>query len=647
MVLVQISYRYIQSIYLSEKGLSREIVGKPKETTKRNMEKIDFVSLWENRSLCDVELRTSNNTNIPAHKVVLAAHSPFFRAIFAGASSEMRENRNGCVQMPPDLDDSTLYILLEAVYRGPGRDSPKTLLSNAQVPKILAAASYLSIGMVVHMCCEYLVDTMNVDNVVDIALLADEHGCSELYDESLKYLKVNLGRLLRSDAAAVKSIRALPYGILYDDLLCSGCLCIERDADILGAILVWAGNDESRIEVIPSLVERTETVFYRDDVLFAMKLLESMAENTQHTSQAAVSMIMACILNESRNYMNDSSFYSAIATDEAMKNDYNTLQREIEQGVFESRPTLEWDNQDLRGHSAAGHGCILAAGGLCDGWQSLRSTEIYDVKDDTWRPGPMMPAECSFVGACTLAEEGHVYVSGHSAGISQPSFFRFNTEENEWKVMPDILTQRVNAACINLRKGILVVGGRSVLGRDRHPGRLNERFNTETCTWDTLAPMNHPRASLGLCNLHEKIWAVGGQSLSKTHASMEVFEPERNAWHVCSSTMSQPRKYATVETLSWNQIVVIGGMDQHRRRLSTGEAYDPREGKWRPLPPLPSPRSSASSCNISSDDLYIAGGRIQHDLETSEVLQYSVRSGAWRSCSSMTTARSSLGLSNF
>mmetsp|Transcript_38705 Transcript_38705/g.97253 ORF Transcript_38705/g.97253 Transcript_38705/m.97253 type:complete len:124 (+) Transcript_38705:144-515(+) len=50
-----------------------------------------LADLWEEGCLTDVELQSADGVTLPAHKVVLAAASPFFRAFFTGAGTAMQE----------------------------------------------------------------------------------------------------------------------------------------------------------------------------------------------------------------------------------------------------------------------------------------------------------------------------------------------------------------------------------------------------------------------------------------------------------------------------------------------------------------------------------------------------------------------------
>lgn len=137
-----------------------------------------FLALWEENQLCDVELRTSDDVCIPAHRIVLAAVSPFFRAMFVGSGRTMREGGSSVIDLP-GLDEASLRLLLRSIYQ----DKPD--VTEDSVPSLLAAASYLSVGPVRDACCSFLKMHLSLPTAVDTALMADEYNCCELLEEAV------------------------------------------------------------------------------------------------------------------------------------------------------------------------------------------------------------------------------------------------------------------------------------------------------------------------------------------------------------------------------------------------------------------------------------------------------------------------------
>lgn len=92
----------------------------------------------------------------------------------------------------------------------------------------------------------------------------------------------------------------------------------------------------------------------------------------------------------------------------------------------------------------------------------------------------------------------------------------------------------------------------------------------------------------------------------------------------------------------------MGGLTGARMRLQAAEAFDPREGRWAPLPPAPTPRSSAGVAALH-DCVYVAGGNVGQDIHENfaGVEAWVPAAGRWRTCSPIGHGRSGLSLAPF
>ncbi|XP_023314034.1 protein roadkill-like [Trichogramma pretiosum] len=79
--------------------------------------KFDWILLDEN--LADIKLQTAEIKEIPAHRVVLAAASPVFKAMF---SHDMLENKSQSVDMT-DINYEAAVEMLRYIYTGSVKDS--------------------------------------------------------------------------------------------------------------------------------------------------------------------------------------------------------------------------------------------------------------------------------------------------------------------------------------------------------------------------------------------------------------------------------------------------------------------------------------------------------------------------------------------
>lgn len=111
-------------------------------------------SLWEEGQLCDLTLISKDDQTFEAHKIILAAASGYFRALFVGAGRHLRESLDFStspydqkIRLPAVSGDS-LRSVLEIIYN-------KHLdISESNVEDLLTASNYLDIPVIREACCE-------------------------------------------------------------------------------------------------------------------------------------------------------------------------------------------------------------------------------------------------------------------------------------------------------------------------------------------------------------------------------------------------------------------------------------------------------------------------------------------------------------
>ncbi|GFQ71302.1 tdpoz2 [Trichonephila clavata] len=137
-------------------------------TLKANLE-----SSYNESVLCDVELKTKTST-FPAHKYILSARSPVFKAMF---TNDMKEKSTGCVYIE-DLTDDTIRRMLQYIYTATVTVQD---LQWESACRLYAAADKYEILSLKSKCSSFLKDNLSLDNDCQIWALSDMHQ-----DQSLK-----------------------------------------------------------------------------------------------------------------------------------------------------------------------------------------------------------------------------------------------------------------------------------------------------------------------------------------------------------------------------------------------------------------------------------------------------------------------------
>ncbi len=115
-------------------------------------------SLWKEGELSDVVLVSKDAETFKAHKIILAAASGYFRALFIGAGRHLRESQDFSTATDeqkirlPALSGKSLRSLLEIIYK-----CKSFTILEENVEDLLTASNYLDIPAIREACCEVCV----------------------------------------------------------------------------------------------------------------------------------------------------------------------------------------------------------------------------------------------------------------------------------------------------------------------------------------------------------------------------------------------------------------------------------------------------------------------------------------------------------
>ena len=132
----------------------------------------------EQGEFIDVRLKVGVD-EFPAHRIVLAANSDYFHAMF---SRGMKESNQEVIELKDEnISAAALKIVMDAMYSG------EINVDDEDVFEILPVADHLQVTSVVQQCCDYLQTEviqrrLEVQMYGRICALADRHGLSDLLE---------------------------------------------------------------------------------------------------------------------------------------------------------------------------------------------------------------------------------------------------------------------------------------------------------------------------------------------------------------------------------------------------------------------------------------------------------------------------------
>ncbi|KAG9479960.1 kelch-like protein 2 isoform X2 [Eleutherodactylus coqui] len=214
--------------------------------------------------LCDVTI-VAEDVEIAAHKVVLAACSPYFHAMFTGEMSESRAKR---VRIK-EVDGWTLKLLVDYVYTA----EIKVTEENVQV--LLPAASLLQLQDVRKTCCEFLESQLHPTNCLGIRAFADMHACTELLHQANTFAEQHFSDIVQGEEFLNLGIEQVC------SLIASDKLTVLSEEKVFESVITWVNHDKDvRQEHMSHLMEHVRLPLLSRDYLVQRVEEETLVKNS-------------------------------------------------------------------------------------------------------------------------------------------------------------------------------------------------------------------------------------------------------------------------------------------------------------------------------------------------------------------------------
>jgi N-acetylneuraminic acid mutarotase len=249
----------------------------------------------------------------------------------------------------------------------------------------------------------------------------------------------------------------------------------------------------------------------------------------------------------------------------------------------------------------------------------------YDPATDKWSRLADIPhaiSHCGQVADTDQASNSIFWLAGgflgDHPGPSTTEVWKYNINNNTWSPGPPLPAPRAGGALVKLGRVLHYFGGtirtNGVYQQDYGTHwTLNldnpTAWQTTTSGFQLLAPLPNPRNHMGGTALNGKIYAIGGQHLGNQDTTaqneVDVYDPATNRW-MQAAPMPRPIGHVTANVFVRNgRVVVTSGAGNNSTKLPNVIEYDPATNTWAELPPLPDGRQSPVSGLLSRASLTV------------------------------------------
>ena len=194
----------------------------------------------------DVRLKVGEDI-FPAHRIVLAANSDYFYAMFTDG---MKESNQEVIELKDEsISPDVFKIILNSIYTG------DLLVNEENVSKVLAAADHLQVASAVHQCCNFLLTEFvkirfDFETYCRIWEIALSYGLKDLQDAA----ECNVAKMY-TDVCESKEFLTHIGGNQLTSLLSRDDLNAPSETFILKSVMQWINyKKEERMAVAAKVI---------------------------------------------------------------------------------------------------------------------------------------------------------------------------------------------------------------------------------------------------------------------------------------------------------------------------------------------------------------------------------------------------------
>ncbi|XP_068951921.1 kelch-like protein 40 [Petaurus breviceps papuanus] len=539
--------------------------------------------MLDHRKFLDCVVKVKEQ-EFPCHRLVLAACSPYFRALFLKDSEGMQEI--SLEEVSPEVMGKVLHYLYTSEID----------LNEDNVQDLFAAANLFQIPSIFTICVSFLQKRLCLANCLAVFRLGLMLDCARLAVAARDFICDRFPLISRDQDF---------YGLSANELIAvisSDSLNVEKEEAVFEAVMKWAstGDDkEARLQALPTVFE---SIRFR---LLPRDYLESRVE--KHPLVRARPELLRKI------QMVKDSHEGKMTVLKRKKKKEDTSGKERAGMV---------NGVDAGGPS----GKVKKAGEKEAEEADDNDTVIPGILNDTMRFG-MFLQDLIFM----ISDTGAV---AYDPGTNECYFASLSSQ-----------IPKNHVSLVTKENQIFVAGG-LFYNEDNKEDPMSSyflQFDHLDSDWMGMPPLPSPRCLFGLGEAENSIFVVGGKELKEGEQSLDsVMCYDRLSFKWGESDPLPYVVYGHAVVSYMDLIYVIGGKGSDRKCLNKTYVYDPKKFEWKELAPMQNARSLFGA-TVHDGKIYVVAGVTNTGLTSSSEV-YNIADNKWEPFLAFPQERSSLSL---
>ncbi|XP_068684091.1 kelch-like protein 3 [Montipora foliosa] len=539
--------------------LSQPMPSDPSKHCQELIYRLD--ALRRKESFCDVTVSVKDKV-FKAHRLVLAAASPFFLSLLV---SDMREGKEQFIRI--ELDEATGSVMeevLKYIYTG------NVAITKETAYDIVAVADYLLLPGLKTLACDVLEENITIENCIFNYYFADKYQCLELMRDSRGFINSNFSSVMKTDDFLKLDIAQVMKWVSSDDVT------VTSEEEIFKGIVNWVTHKKSERESnFAELLSQVRLKSISRKFLFN----ELVNEELVATSNKILNFVL-----RSMECINDPFCKDAAKTPrKCMERNTDVifvcggrtaLCYVPQKDIWYQFPDMLVEHQ--------GHAVVQYRDKVCIfGGQRIgksRVIEYFLSSTNCW--GTVEGRHESDVCSCLSVLDGCIYA------LFGRTIFLYKFDESLCEAVADPPTLRSFGAClVSDKRHLYLVGGNVSFRFEAF--KTVERFEPILATWEEVAAMNEARVNAFGAAMNGKIYIAGGMNKNEVLKSCEVYDPSTDEWQVMSN-LKVYRQAASMVCVQ-EALYVVGGfkdLQSSSRQLSV-EVFQLLEHEWKSKSTIP------------------------------------------------------------
>ncbi|XP_056374827.1 kelch-like protein 40 [Hyla sarda] len=546
--------------------------------------------MLDNNKFIDCILRIKGK-EFPCHRLVLAACSPYFRAMFL---SDLEESRKKEIDLE-DVDPDVMGKILHYIY------TSEIEITEKNVQDIFSVANMFQIPSIFTVCVSFLQKKLCLSNCLAIFRLGLMLDCPRLAVSARDFLCDRFNLITRDEEFHQLSPDELIAIISSDNLN------VEKEEDVFKVVMDWAAKEkETRVKTLPVVFEsirfRLIPEDYIKDKVEKHELVKSSPEilkKLQMVKEAHVGKLPVVKRKTTKKSEQDKDGEKVVNGNVEEEEDEDALPGILNDtlrfGMFLKDLIIMISDTGAVAYDPSANECFFAS----------------------------LSAQIPKNHISLVTKENQIFVAGglyyNEESKEDPLssyFLQFDHMESDWLGMPPVPSARCLFGLGESENSIYLIGGKELKEGEQSLDSVL-CYDRPSFKWGESDPLPYQVYGHAVVSHENLVYVIGGKGADKKCLNrLCVYNPKKFEWKDLAPMKTARSLFGA--TLHNGKIYIAAGVTD-TGLTSTMEVYDTKTNKWEDFTEFPQERSSLSLVSMDGT-LYAIGGFATVENENEELV---------------------------